>query len=435
MCGNREDLLANLALFSPFYDWDYRKFRADIPLLRQLAQDTGGPLLEAGCGTGRVLMELATDTHCTGIDICPEMLAWARHNLAAVPPAHQPRLFQADMADFRLLHRDFGLAVCASNSLMHLDNPEQQHSALSCLHRHLRPGGLLMLDLFNPPVEQIVADDGALIQVDVWQEPGDIETTKWMGRTVDWVRQVQTTVILLSQVDPDGQHRETTVTFRLRFLWPHELELMLDAAGFDIVEIHMAHGYLLASFLSPLTNVRDDRYGGTLENRLRLPLRVVRAVRSRWPEEKPLSVRLSAVDWWPGGTEPEDAVAIARALKRTGCDIVDVSSGQTVPYQKPRYGRQYQTPFADRIRHEVGIATMAVGNISSFEDVNGIVAAGRADICLMARAHLWDPYWTRHAAHALKYPLPWPSQYETLNGYTPRFGAAAGAFGPEGDEG
>ena len=210
---------------------------------------------------------------------------------------------------------------------------------------------------------------------------------------------------------------------------------LADAAGFDIVEIHMAHGYLLASFLSPLTNVRDDRYGGTLENRLRLPLRVVRAVRSRWPDEKPLSVRLSAVDWWPGGTEPEDAVAIARALKRTGCDIVDVSSGQTVPYQRPRYGRQYQTPFADRIRHEVGIATMAVGNISSFEDVNGIVAAGRADICLMARAHLWDPYWTRHAAHALRYPLPWPSQYETLNGYTPRFGAAAGAFGPEGDAG
>ena len=210
---------------------------------------------------------------------------------------------------------------------------------------------------------------------------------------------------------------------------------LADAAGFDIVEIHMAHGYLLASFLSPLTNVRDDQYGGTLENRLRLPLRVVRAVRSRWPDEKPLSVRLSAVDWWPGGTEPEDAVAIARALKRAGCDIVDVSSGQTVPYQRPRYGRQYQTPFADRIRHEVGMATMAVGNISSFEDVNGIVAAGRADICLMARAHLWDPYWTRHAAHALKYPLPWPSQYETLNGYTPRFGAAAGAFGPDGGEG
>ena len=206
---------------------------------------------------------------------------------------------------------------------------------------------------------------------------------------------------------------------------------MALAAGFDIVEIHMAHGYLLASFLSPLTNRRTDRYGGTLENRLRLPLRIVRAVRTRWPEERPLSVRLSAVDWWPGGNEPEDAVAMARALKANGCDVVDVSSGQTVPYQRPRYGRQFQTPFADRIRHEVGIATMAVGNISSFEDVNGIVAAGRADLCLMARAHLWDPYWTRHAAYALGYPLPWPPQYETLDGYTPRFGETAEAFGPE----
>ena len=206
---------------------------------------------------------------------------------------------------------------------------------------------------------------------------------------------------------------------------------MANAAGFDMVEIHMAHGYLLASFLSPLTNERTDRYGGSLENRLRFPLRVVDAVRSLWPDERPLSVRLSAVDWWPGGNEPEDAVEIARALKAHGCDIVDVSTGQTVPYQKPRYGRQFQTPFADRIRHEVGIATMAVGNISSFEDVNGIIAAGRADLCLMARAHLWDPYWTRHAAYALGYPLPWPPQYETLNNYTPRFGSAAGAYGPD----
>ena len=210
---------------------------------------------------------------------------------------------------------------------------------------------------------------------------------------------------------------------------------MAVEAGFDIVEIHMAHGYLLASFLSPLTNQRTDRYGGSLENRLRFPLRVVRAVRALWPDERPLSVRLSAVDWWPGGNEPEDAVAISRALKAHGCDVVDVSTGQTVPYQQPRYGRQFQTPFADRIRHEVGIATMAVGNISSFEDVNGIIAAGRADLCLMARAHLWDPYWTRHAAYALGYPLPWPSQYETLDNYTPRFGAASGAYGPETEDG
>ncbi len=120
-----------------------------------------------------------------------------------------------------------------------------------------------------------------------------------------------------------------------------------------------------------------------------------------------------------------------RERKVQGCDIVDVSTGQTVPYQRPRYGRQFQTPFADRIRHEVRIATMAVGNISSFEDVNGIIAAGRADLCLMARAHLWDPYWTRHAAYALGYPLPWPSQYETLDNYTPRFGSAACTHGPD----
>lgn len=241
MCDNREDLLANLARFSPFYDWDYRNFRADIPLLKQLARNTGGPILEAGCGTGRVLMELATDAHCTGIDICPEMLELAKHNLATVPPAHQPLLLQANMADFRLMRLDFGLAVCVSNSLMHLDGPEQQQSALSCLRRHLRADGLLVLDLFNPPVEQIVADDGALIQVDTWHGPDGIETTKWMRRIVDWVRQVQTTDILLSQVRPNGQHLETTVTFKLRFLWPHELELMLDAAGFDIV--HLWGGY------------------------------------------------------------------------------------------------------------------------------------------------------------------------------------------------
>ncbi len=203
--------------------------------------------------------------------------------------------------------------------------------------------------------------------------------------------------------------------------------VMALEAGFDLLEIHMAHGYLLAGFLSPLTNLRPHPYGGNLENRLRFPLRVLAAVRAAWPEERPLSVRISAVDWWPGGTVPEDAVQIARALKASGCDIVDVSAGQTVPYQEPRYGRQFQTPFADRIRHEAGIPTMAVGNISSFEDVNGIIAAGRADLCLMARAHLWDPYWVRHAAYALAYPLPWPNPYESLNEYTPRFGSAAGS--------
>ncbi len=192
-------------------------------------------------------------------------------------------------------------------------------------------------------------------------------------------------------------------------------------AGFDLLEIHFAHGYLLASFISPLTNVREDDYGGSLENRLRFPIEVLDAAREVWPEEKPLSVRISAVDWAPGGMGPADAADVARAIKARGVDIIDVSAGQTVPYQKPRYGRQFQTPFSDRIRHEVGIATMAVGNISSFMDVNTIIAAGRADLCCLARAHLWEPYWTRHAAYASGHELRWPDPYSTLDGYTPRF--------------
>ena len=197
--------------------------------------------------------------------------------------------------------------------------------------------------------------------------------------------------------------------------------LRAEEAGFDILEIHFAHGYLLASFVSPLTNRRRDGYGGSLENRMRFPLEVFDAVRQAWPAHKPISVRISAVDWAPGGMESADAVAVAALLKAHACDIVDVSAGQTVPDAKPVYGRQFQTPFADRIRQEAGIPTMAVGNISSYMDVNSILAAGRADLCVLARAHLWDPYWTRHAAHELGYPLPWPDPYETLNRYTPRF--------------
>src|SRR5438128_376049 len=196
---------------------------------------------------------------------------------------------------------------------------------------------------------------------------------------------------------------------------------MAEQAGFDILEIHFAHGYLLASFISPLTNRRTDEYGGPLGKRMRFPLEVFDAVRAVWPEHKPISVSVSAVDWAPGGTEPGDAVEIARLLKAHGCDIMDVSAGQTVPDAKPVYGRQFQTPFADRVRHEAEIPTMAVGNISSYSDVNTILAAGRADLCVLARAHLWDPYWTRHAAHEMGYALPWPPQYSTLDTYKPRF--------------
>jgi anthraniloyl-CoA monooxygenase len=192
-------------------------------------------------------------------------------------------------------------------------------------------------------------------------------------------------------------------------------------AGFDLLEIHMAHGYLLASFISPLTNRRTDEYGGALANRMRFPLEVFDACREVWPPQRPMSVRISAVDWLPGGVEPEDAVEVARLLRVHGCDVVDVSAGQTVPDQRPVYGRLFQTPFADRIRNEVKIATMAVGNISSYMDVNTIIAAGRADLCLLARAHLFDPYWTRHAAYMLGYPLSWPDPYKSVERYTPRF--------------
>ncbi|HQR17354.1 MAG TPA: FAD-dependent monooxygenase, partial [Gemmatimonadales bacterium] len=189
---------------------------------------------------------------------------------------------------------------------------------------------------------------------------------------------------------------------------------------FDLVEVHLAHGYLLASFISPLTNRRTDEYGGPLEHRMRFPLEVLREVRRAWPAEKPLTARVSATDWHPDGLSGAESVEVARLLALVGVDAVDVSAGQTIPDQRPIYGRAFQTPFADRIRHEAGMATLAVGNIQSHEDVNAILAAGRADLVLMARAHLWDPYWTRHAAYALGHPLPWPPQYESLNNYNSR---------------
>ncbi len=192
-------------------------------------------------------------------------------------------------------------------------------------------------------------------------------------------------------------------------------------AGFDLLELHCAHGYLLATFLSPLTNRRTDEYGGSVDRRLRFPLEVFDAMRGVWPAERPMSVRISAVDWAPGGMTVEEAVEVARAFHAHGCDIIDVSAGQTVRDAKPVYGRQFQTPFSDRIRQEAGISTMAVGNISSYMDVDTILAAGRADLCCLARAHLWEPYWTRHSAFELGYPLPWPDPYGVLDTYTPRF--------------
>nr|MBK7065560.1 bifunctional salicylyl-CoA 5-hydroxylase/oxidoreductase [Deltaproteobacteria bacterium] len=184
------------------------------------------------------------------------------------------------------------------------------------------------------------------------------------------------------------------------------------AAGFDLIEIHMAHGYLLASFLSPLTNLRSDGYGGSIEGRARFPLEVFDAVRALWPAERPMSVRVSATDWHPHGITDDDLRALAAMLKERGCDIIDVSSGQTVPDGKPVYGRMFQTPWSDLVRNEVGIATMAVGNIQSADQVNSILASGRADLCVLARPHLADPFWTLRAAAAQGWDdQRWPVQY------------------------
>ena len=184
------------------------------------------------------------------------------------------------------------------------------------------------------------------------------------------------------------------------------------AAGFDLLEIHMAHGYLLATFLSPLTNQRDDEYGGSAQDRMRFPLEIFDAVRKAWPDEKPISVRLSAIDWADGGLEMEDTLVIARLLKEHGCDLIDVSSGQTDPASSPVYGRCYQTPFSDQIRCEVGIPTLTVGAITTHDEVNSILAAGRADLCALARPHLADPHWTLHAAADLGHEdITWPVQY------------------------
>jgi anthraniloyl-CoA monooxygenase len=188
-----------------------------------------------------------------------------------------------------------------------------------------------------------------------------------------------------------------------------------DEAGFDMLELHYAHGYLLASFISPLTNRRVDGYGGSIEARMRYPLEVFAAVRAVWPEHKPMSVRISATDWAPGGLSNDDGLEITRMLKQHGCDLIDVSTGQTVPDQQPRYGRAYQTPFADHIRNTVGIPTMTVGAISTPDEVNSILLAGRADLCMLARPHLRDPYWTLHAAQSQEYYEPlWPPQYESV---------------------
>lgn len=185
-----------------------------------------------------------------------------------------------------------------------------------------------------------------------------------------------------------------------------------EIAGFDWLELHAAHGYLLSSFISPITNRRSDEYGGSLENRMKYPLEIFTAVREVWPVGKPISVRISAHDWTEGGITPQDAVEIAKAFKAAGADLIDCSSGQVTKKEKPVFGRMFQTPFADQIRNEAGIATIAVGAIFEADNVNTIIAAGRADLCAVARMHLVNPAWTLLEAAKIGYKnVTWPKQY------------------------
>jgi anthraniloyl-CoA monooxygenase len=185
-----------------------------------------------------------------------------------------------------------------------------------------------------------------------------------------------------------------------------------NQAGFDMLEIHMAHGYLLASFISPLTNHRKDSFGGSIENRMRFPLEVWRACRTVWPQAKPMSVRISATDWVPGGLAGEDLMAAVRMLKAEGCDMIDCSTGQTVPHQRPVYGRMYQAPFSDWVRNEVGIATMTVGAVTTPDQVNTLLASGKADLVALARPHLANPYFTLQASAWYQHMgQHWPPQY------------------------
>ncbi|MGW7439304.1 oxidoreductase [Streptomyces sp. NPDC054849] len=195
-----------------------------------------------------------------------------------------------------------------------------------------------------------------------------------------------------------------------------------DQAGFDALELQYGHGHLLSGFLSPLTNLRTDEYGGDLDGRLRLPLEVLRAVREVWPAGKALIVRISAADWAEGGTSEADAVTIARALAEAGADAVDVSTGEVVAHERPRYGRSYQTPYADLIRNATGVPTIAVGAISTYDDVNSIILAGRADLFGVGRAQLHDPLWTLHAAAAQGYQgpaAPWARAWRAGSGRPP----------------
>jgi 2,4-dienoyl-CoA reductase-like NADH-dependent reductase (Old Yellow Enzyme family) len=271
-------------------------------------------------------------------------------------------------------------------------------------------------DAFRP-MAQFIESMGAVAGIQLAHAGRKASTDKpWLG----------------GRVIADGPHSWTTlapsaIPFREGEPVPHALTLAeidevvaqfvksaqysLDA-GFRVLEIHAAHGYLLHEFLSPLTNVREDEYGGSLENRMRLTLRIAASVRAVMPDSLPLFVRISASDWSEGGWTIEDSVVLARELKALGVDLIDCSSGGAVPHAKIAVGPGYQVPFAEQIRREAGIATGAVGLITEAEQAEEIIASGRADAVLLARAFLRDPYWALHAAKTLGVEAPWPPQYE-----------------------
>jgi anthraniloyl-CoA monooxygenase len=233
----------------------------------------------------------------------------------------------------------------------------------------------------------------------------------------------------VSQV-PQAMSRADMDAIRDEFVRSAQLGL---EAGFDMLELHLAHGYLLGSFLSPLTNRRQDEYGGDIAARLRFPLEVFCAVRAVWPRQRPLSARISACDWAQGGLSEKDLLIIADALKQAGADVLDVSTGQTVADQQPVYGRMWQTPFSDKVRNEIGIPTIAVGNIFEADHVNSIIAAGRADLCALARPHLSNPAWTLSAAAEQQFHEQcWPDPYLSGKGQLERNfeRAAAQSVGP-----
>jgi anthraniloyl-CoA monooxygenase len=207
----------------------------------------------------------------------------------------------------------------------------------------------------------------------------------------------------MTQADID----ETVGQFARSAAWSAE-------AGFDMIELHMGHGYLISSFMSPLSNKRNDAYGGDLKGRMKFPLEVFRAVRGAFPKERPISCRISAVDWQEGGNQLEDGIGMARMLLDAGCDIIDVSSGNITAQRRPEPAGLYQTPFSEAIRKATGKPTITVGNIRTAADMNEVIAAGRADLCAMARQHLYDPYFAHHAAQELGVPMPWPNPYKRV---------------------